>query len=235
MRDFFLSNNTNYPFELFGFQHCVLLLITMFAFLLMFVLKKRIMDINNKKFRIIRIVMGIIIFFNMFIYRVSYMYYDVYDIKIHLSLYYCHIVNYLFVISLIINYKLYYKMIYILTFIGSVWAILFPQINEGIDCFIFYTTFICHNLLSIFVTFIMCNFKIKMHFLKDIKYFIYAILIVLFTYLINIDLGTNYNEPNWPIFNQYVNYYRYIFLLLLGFIGYVVSFVINKVYIKHVN
>ena len=231
MRDFLLSKNTNFSFKLFGIQHIIMLLITLIAFVLIFILKKEIIKIETKKFKVIRIIMALMLFINMFVYRVSYIYYGVYDIRVHLSLYFCHIVNYIFVILLIINRKKFYKLGYVLSWIGSIWGILFPEISQGFDCFIFYSIFISHNLLSIFATFIMCRYEIKIYFLKDIKYFVFAVCIVLFTYVVNYDFGTNFNKPNWDMLMRFNEYLRYVILLILGFIGYIVSYITNKIYI----
>ena len=95
-----------------------------------------------------------------------------------------------------------------------------------------YNIFISHNLVGIFTTFIISKYKLKMKFLKDIRYFIVAIIIILITYVINYDFRTKYNVPNWDIFIGYQYWIRYTVLIIMGFIGYIVSFIISCIYVR---
>lgn len=122
-----------------------------------------------------------------------------------------------------------------LCWIGPIWVIFFPEIDRSFDCYIFYSSFISHNLLSVFTTFIICKYRLKMNFLRDIKYFLFAVSIVLITYLINYDFGTNFNKPNWYILMKLEKPLKYLVLFSLGFIGYAISFVINKIYMGGKN
>ena len=105
MRRFLLSENTKFYFEAFGLQHIVTLFLILFGIILIFVFRKKIQRIKPSTEKKLRIIFAILLIFNMLFYRFIYMYYGIYDIKYHLSLYYCHITNYLFALALLIDYK----------------------------------------------------------------------------------------------------------------------------------
>lgn len=234
MRDFLLSKNSNYPFSLFGMQHIIMILITIFLFIIIYLLKNRLIKTSQKKQKIVRLIILFILLINMLIYRLSYMFYGIYQIEIHLSLYYCHIVNYLFILALLINYNPFYKIVYGLSWIGAIWTVFFPDVSGGIDCFIFYTSFISHNLLLVFTTFILVIKKIKYKSLDFIKSIIICIIIITFTHLVNYDFGTNFNTLN-SILGKYVNFgtvLGYTCLFFMALIGNLIGFLINKIYLQ---
>lgn len=234
MKKFLLSQNDNFPFKLFGIQHLCMTLVTIILFIIVYKLKNNERLKQTKNYKKIRIIISIIILLNMLIYRGSYLYYGIYDVKKHLSLYYCHIVNYLFVFGLIMNYKPFYKIIYGLSWMGTFWTMIFPDINHGIDCFIFYTLFISHHLVLIFITLIMAINNLKFTFKDLLKSLICGIIILLVTYVINYDFGTNYNKPSAIFFGYLImsEYIGYLILIIMGFIGCLVGLIINKIYIK---
>lgn len=235
MKDFLLSIDSNFPFEIFGKQHMLMLIITLYLFVIVFIFRKRLSKMNERQFNILRKVCAFIILFNMLIYRGSYIYYGIYDIKIHLSLYYCHIVNYLVVIALLINYNPFYKIVYGLSWIGTIWAVIFPDLSSGVDCFGFYTCFISHNLLLFFVITIVVIKHIKYNFKDFIKSLIIAIIIFSLTNVVNYDFGTNFNSP-YSLLGEYVRFSLIggnDILFILGVIGNIVGLLINKLYMRH--
>lgn len=170
----------------------------------------------------------------MLIYRLAYIYYGVYDVKVHLDLYYCHIVNYLFVLSLLLNYKPFYKIVFGLSWAGSIWTVFFPDLSGGIDCFIFYQSFISHNVLLVFTTIIIIIKNIKLNSLDCIKSILFSIGIMGFTYIINYDFGTKYNNPAL-ILKGYISLtttQKYLILVLMGICGIIVGKIINYIYLK---
>ena len=235
MKKFLLSQNTSFPFTNFGLQHILILILTILCFIIIYVNQSKLQMLNYKQDKKIRFTIIIVLLLNMFIYRVSYMYYGVYDIKLHLSLYLCHITNYLFVILLLINYKTFYKIIYGLSWISCFVSILYPSLSEGIDSFIFYTFFISHNLLLVFTTLMMVINNLKFSLCDCFKSIICAIMIIVFTYVVNYDFGTRFNTPNSILYNfdnlYVVNIYlKYLLLFLIGLIGLLAGYIINKIY-----
>ncbi len=237
MKNFLLSRNDNFPFKMFGIQHLIMTLVTIVLFIIVYKLKDNKILRQPKNYKKIRIIIAMIILLNMFIYRGSYLYYGEYDIKVHLSLYFCHIVNYLFVFSLILNYKPFYKIIYGLSWMGLFWGVIFPDITRGIDCFAFYTLFISHHLELVFVTLIMSINKLKFVFKDLLKSLVSGILILFTTYIINYDLGTSYNRPSNVLYKFNINneYIGVVILIILGFIGCIMGLIINDAYREEVK
>ena len=231
MKDFLLSKNSDFSFTLFGLQHILTILITIFLFYTIYKAKDKLVILFKKKQKMIRIIIMVILALNMLIYRVSYMYYGIYQIEIHLSLYYCHIVNYLVILSLLMDYDKFYKIVYGLSWIGAIWVILFPDVSGGIDCFIFYTSFISHNLLLVFVTFILVVKKLKYNFWDFIKSTLWCAVIIIFTYLVNYDFGTNFNTLD-SILGKYLYFNNailgYLCLFIMGSVGNIIGLIINK-------
>ena len=191
MENFLLSRNFKFPFSLFGVQHIFLIVLTIILLLLMYKFRLKIISNLNNNLKKQKKVMAIIILGNMLVYRISYMIYGVYNIKIHLSLYFCHIINYMFVLALVLNYKSFYKIVYGLSWIGPFFAVFFPSLTVGLDCFGFYSFFISHNLLLIFTTYLMIVNKIEYDFKDFFKCLFYSFSIIIFTYFINYAFGTN--------------------------------------------
>ena len=235
MREFFLSENMNFPFKNFGIQHIMMLIFTIICFIFIFIYRKKFTKLNIESQKKIRLIIGLIILISMLSYRISYMYYGVYDIKKHLSLYYCHIVNYIFVLSLVINNKKFYKIVYILSWISLI-TIVFPDISTGIDSYIFYQFFISHNLLIVFSTFMLVLNNQKIELIDLFKGIIIANFIILFTYVINFDFGTNFNTPLSIFYGTIVSIYKYtyfegcLFLNLIALIDGMIGYLVSKVY-----
>ena len=85
-----------------------------------------------------------------------------------------------------------YKVVYFLTFIGPLPAVIFPDLVSSFDAFIFYQYFISHHLLMIFSYFIlyMDDFTIK---IKDVFItFGWANFIFITMMIVNEIFGTNY-------------------------------------------
>lgn len=190
MKRFFLNTSTSIPFKLGGMIHicCILLLIS--GLLIIYVNKDRIKSIKNKGK--IKIIMFLIMFFNMFIYYISYAYYGVYDWKVHLPLHFCFISGILFMIYLITNKQCIFKIVYFFSLAGPLPAVLFPDLKTSFDSFIFYQYFISHHLFIIFSFFVLYLDNVYIKFNDMIKSIIVSICILMTMALFNTIFGTNY-------------------------------------------
>lgn len=210
------------------------ILITVLTLVIIYICRHKIKKISDKNMKRLRFFIIVIILLNMILYRGSYIYYRVYNIKVHLSLYYCHLINYFFVFCLYINKKTLYRIVYTLIWVGAFWTVLFPDISGGIDCFIFYSSFISHNMILCFVTFIVVANNVELSIFDLIKAIFICFVIFFVTYIINIDFGTNFNSP-YSILKDYVNISlgaRYLLLIVLGLISSFVGYIINKLYLR---
>ena len=136
--------------------------------------------------------MFIILSGNMLLYYGSYIYYGVYDWKVHLPLHFCFISGILFMIYLLNNKKNLYKIIFPLTFIGPLPAIFYPDLTSSFDYFVFYQYFISHHLLMIFSYFILYLDDFTIEFKDTIKTFILANIIFISMFIFNNIFNTNY-------------------------------------------
>ena len=232
MRDFLLPYNTKFPFNLFGNQHKICICLTILLIMLLYIKKDKIKKMKHQK--VFRYIFSIVLLSNLLIYRISYMYYGLYNIKIHLSLYYCFLINYFFIIGLIINYKPFYKKIYILWWIGCFWAILFPDLSVGIDRFLFYSFFISHNLLFVFILFIVIYNNLNINF-KDLCIgFLIALSIFIVSNIINIDFGTRYNAFDFMFKDIYFDtkMHKQLYLVMAGLVSGFVGYILSKIFIS---
>ncbi len=230
MREFFLDEEIKIPFILFGKTHIGCIIIGLTGLLLIYLLRNQIKKIDKKKHRLIKYTMFIILFGNMAIYYGSYLYYGVYNWKVHLPLHFCFIAGILFMIYLLTGKRKLYKIIFPLTFIGPLPAIFYPELTSSFDHFLFYQYFISHHLLMIFSYFILYleDFTIT---LKDtIKTFITANLIFLIMSIFNMIFKTNYimsgGLPNF--LTELYPFLNHIFPpIVLETVGIIVLFLIS--------
>lgn len=192
MREFFLDEKPGIPFVLFGKIHIGCVLIVIIGFILIYLLRGKIKNINKKYHKPIRYIMFTILFSNMAIYYGSYIYYGTYDWKVHLPLHLCFIAGTLFMIYLLTGKRNLYKVIFPLTFVGPLPAIFYPDLTSSFDYFVFYQYFISHHLLMLFSYFLLYleDFNITK---KDIlKTFILGNIIFITMFIFNTIFGTNY-------------------------------------------
>lgn len=235
MREFFLDEVVGIPFKLFGIIHfsCIALLI----FLLVLVYKNRnkIRNIKNKKK--VKLIIFAILMSNMLIWYGSYIYYGIYDIKIHLLLHFCFIAGNLFMLYLITGWKKLYKIAFFFTFIGPLPAVIFPDLISSFDAFIFYQYFISHHLLMVFSYFVLYMDDFIIEIKDGISAFIAGNILFITMMNINEIFGTNYIMSKrlpehiynlFPVFN-YIN--PFIILELTCII--VIGILFIPIYIKN--
>ena len=192
MKEFFLDENIKMPFILFGKIHIGCILILILSLFIIYLSRNKIKKIDSYKKRNIKIIMFIILSGNMLLYYGSYIYYGVYDWKVHLPLHFCFISGILFMIYLLNNKKNLYKIIFPLTFIGPLPAIFYPDLTSSFDYFVFYQYFISHHLLMIFSYFILYLDDFTIEFKDTIKTFILANIIFISMFIFNNIFNTNY-------------------------------------------
>ncbi|MEG2351372.1 MAG: YwaF family protein, partial [Bacilli bacterium] len=108
MREFFLDEKIVNPFKIFGITHFICILIVILGMVLIYRHSSKIKKIVNKLR--LKHIMFIILFSNMAIYYGSYIYYGVYDWRVHLPLHICFIAGILFMIYLINGNPKIYKV-----------------------------------------------------------------------------------------------------------------------------
>ena len=107
IREFFLDEKPGIPFKLFGGIHFGCLAILIISLIMVYKYRHKIKNIKDENKKKIRLTMFIILISNMLIWYGSYIYYGVYDIRVHLPLHFCFIAGNLFMIYLLtLNRKL---------------------------------------------------------------------------------------------------------------------------------
>lgn len=192
MKAFFLNENLGIPFHLFGSIHFGCLAVLILSMVMIHHFHRQIKNISDDVKKKIRIIMFLILIGNMLLYYGSYLYYGVYDIRVHLPLHFCFIAGNLFMIYLLTRNKTLYHVTFFLTFIGPLPAVIYPDITTGFDSFIFYQYFISHHLLMIFSYFILYMDDHKMDIKDVFRTFVFANMIFISMMIFNTIFGTNY-------------------------------------------
>lgn len=190
IREFFLDEVVSIPFHLFGIIHFGCLAILIFLLIAIYRNRNKIKQIKNKKK--IKIAMFILLMINMLIWYGSYIYYGIYDIRIHLPLHFCFIAGNLFMLYLITGWKSLYKVTFFFTFIGPLPAVLFPDLVSSFDAYIFYQYFISHHLLMVFSYFTFYMDDITITYKDAVKTFIWGNILFITMMNVNEIFGTNY-------------------------------------------
>ena len=196
MKEFFLDNKISIPFVLFGKIHIICISILIVGLITIYKFRNKIKKIKFKPAKKIKFSMFLILFLNMTIYYGSYIYYGIYNWKVHLPLHFCFIAGILFMIYLLTNNRKLYKIIFPLTFIGPLPAIFYPDLSSSLDYFVFYQYFISHHLLMIFSYFILYLDDFTITNKDTINTFILANIIFVTMAIFNQIFQTNYIMSN---------------------------------------
>lgn len=218
IKNFFLGISIN-RFYNFNFPHILYLLVVLIFTVLILRYKNKIRTINYKTFSTIIIVSSFIIILNQILYRGSYIYYGKFNWRCHLDLYFCFIINYLFVISILKKDNALYKLVYPMVFMGPFIAVLLPCWQTGPDTYVFYQTLIAHGFLFVVNLFVFCYKNEQLKFIDFLRSLILANGIIIMTYIFNNIYGTSYNEPS-NVFNGMINE-RFFWEFINGFGGYI--------------
>ncbi|MDD3391941.1 MAG: YwaF family protein [Bacilli bacterium] len=192
MKNFLLGLNNNYPFVFYNLTHYIWIIIPIIGLYLMHQNRDKLYNINFKTKR--RIVLSIIsiMFLNMTIYYLPKIVYGVYDWKIDLPFHFCFIANYLFMYAVLFKNNNLYKIIYFLVFMGTIPTMLFPDLLESFDSFIFYHSFFSHHFFLLGVIFVYYAYDINITFDDMTKAFKFANAIFIIMFVFNNLFGTNY-------------------------------------------
>ena len=161
MREFFVDEVVGIPFHKFDLTHILLSLLLVLGLFIIYKKRNELTKIENK--RKLKVIFSIILITNMCILYGAYLYYGVWDFKMHLPLHLCFITGNLYAIAAIFNIKSLYKIVYFLVFIGPLPAIIWPDNTSCFDSYLWYHYIISHHGLFIFsfITYYMDEVKIE--------------------------------------------------------------------------
>ena len=238
MKKFFLGISS-YHFYNFNFAHILYIVILLILIILILKYKNKIRSIQCKTFFTISIISSIIIILNQLIYRGAYALYGKFNWQYQLDLYFCFIVDYLFVISILKKDNSLYKLVYPMVFMGPLIAIILPCWTYGPDTYVFYQTIISHGFLFVMNLFVFCYRNEQLKFIDFFRSLILANGIIIMTYIFNNIYGTSYNEPAdvfngmikgkffWDLINGNGGY---ILLEVVAILGCFISSIFNKLF-----
>ena len=189
MRNFF-ANQGSTTFEMFGTVHILLILITFVIAILLYFFRDKLKKFKYKEN--VRYIMGTILLLNFVIYYLGMILTGTCDFKNNLPLHLCFITNFFMIYILFSGNKKIYKIVYFFTFIGPLPAIIWTDLKNTFDVYVFYQFIISHHVMiltSLYLLFVL-DYKVEK------KYMIPAIVIgylyVGLMAIINNIFGTNY-------------------------------------------
>lgn len=196
IKEFFLDDIPGLGFGLFGPLHAILTLITIVIAVVLHKNRVKLINISSNGKRKISLILISLMFINMSIYYLSYIYYGVYDWKTNLPLHFCFISGYLFMYSILMkNIKL-YKKVYLFAFLGPLPAIVFPDLTSSFDAFIFYQFIISHHVFLLSSLFIFYAYDLDIRFKDLLQSFMLGLSIFFGVFIFNKIFGTNYIMQN---------------------------------------
>ncbi|MBE6138403.1 MAG: hypothetical protein E7173_01490 [Firmicutes bacterium] len=203
MREFFLNKNlSTFQFKIFNVFHLISLVITFAIFIFIIYNRPNITNISSKRKKQIRIAFGIILLLFYIVRRGSFLYYGVYNWRYHLSLGFCNMTSWLFIIYCFSGNKKIYNLCYYCAFCGPLLSIIFPVINIGINNYSFVNFLMLHHVVFL-INIVFAIFEKKEYNKEDMVIsYVYMICYILSTYLFNFIFGTHYNELGQLISNS---------------------------------
>lgn len=191
MNRFFEDSVGASKFTLFGEIHIISIIIMILIMFLLFRYRERIRKWKHHD-GLMRYLIAGIMFLNMTVYYGLKLYTNTWDYRVHLPLHFCFISGYLFMYALITNNKKMFRYIYFFSFAGPLPAILLPDLECGIDRYIFWQFVISHHFFIVSSSY--CLFVLKWDIVRKDAWdaLVKANLIFLAVFIFNVIFHTNY-------------------------------------------
>jgi len=243
MKHFFLNMNTSsFVFEAFNIIHIILLTIVFILFIVILYNKKNIRNLSHSKQKMIRIIFGVILIMFYVLRRGSFLYYGVYNWKNHLSLGFCNMTNFMFIIYCFSGNKKLFNICYYCAFCGPLLSILIPSVTVSINNFSFINFIMIHHVVFL-MNIVFAIFENKRSSIKELfSAYKTMIIYILLCYGFNFIFETEYNFLNQFVVKgaQNINIISYIInsnvmncivLLCVGItMNYIGHYVLNLTY-----
>lgn len=235
MKEFFTLTGGS-PFVIFGPLHIFLLSVTVIIAVLIFKYKEKLKEFKYKQN--IRYILAAILFTNMTIYYLSLILLRNYNWKIDLPLHFCFITGYLFMYILITGNQKLYSVIYFFTFVGPLPAMIWPDLTQSYDRYIFWQFTISHNIMLLSSIYVLTVLDYKIYKKDILKAYVVGNMLVAVMAIFNGIFNTNYimmGELPDHIYRIYpfVKYMPPIFWLeLVGLaamaVAYIPAYIVNR-------
>jgi len=192
---FFINQNNDVLIPIFSKYHFIIILLTFLFVTLVILNKDKIKNLDCNKKRKIRLLLAVILIFNLVIRRGSFLYFGVYNWKYHLDINFCNFTSLLFVIYGISGNKKIYNIAYYMAFVGPLLSILIPSASMKPLNYSFYSYLVIHHVIFVF-NFIFMFMENKKYDKKDFIHTMwFVIMYFVSTYIFNYFMQTEYNMP----------------------------------------
>lgn len=195
LREFFLNLNNTSSITLFSIPHILMISITFILAFIIIYKRYKISKIPPKLYNIMRILFGIVLVLNFILRRGSFIYYNVYNWRIHLDINFCNFTSIMTIIYCFTNNKKILNICYHMAFIGPLIAIILPSYNLMPYGYAFYSFLILHNGVFLFILFSI--FANKLEWSKERRFQTIKFLIIYYVIIFTFDyfFKVNYNMP----------------------------------------
>ncbi len=176
--------------NLFGWQHLLLLAVTLTGGFLLYWFRGR---LQRWKYReSLRYWMAGLFFLNMAVFYSVLLVKGVYDWRIHLPFHLCFISGFLFMAVLVTGNRRLFRIIYFFTWIGPLPAMLWPNTPVRFDRFLAWHFFISHHLLLLMGLYCLFVLQYPVERKDTADAFLFGNGIFFFMFLFNSLFQTNY-------------------------------------------
>jgi len=189
MKDFF-SHTYGIKFIPFSNLHIFLIILTVLPVLYIYFSQNKLKNHTSKKY--MAKIFAFILLLNQFIFTVGYIWSGHFDIARDLPLHYCYVTGYLYIYMLLFNKKNMYNWLYYSVFMCTTASIIWMDIGNSYDRFIFYKFFLGHS--GLFIMNIYCFYILNYPVNKTgaLIAWVYSNILFIVMYIYNNIFNTNY-------------------------------------------
>lgn len=226
MKEFFVDEIHNMPFELFGKTHLVCLIFTIVVLIIIFIFRNGIRNIKKKTAGRIMVICASIMFLNVIVYYFIHFYFGIFDYTKNLPIHLCYLAGFIFIFAIVFNKKKLLKYTYFLAFVGPLPAIIWPGLESSLNSFSFYGYFFSHHFFLMSSFFSFFALKVKIDYKDVIKLFVMANLVFFAIIGFNNLFNTNYmfsNEIPAKVKNTLPFLYYFNPILVLEVMGFAIT------------
>ena len=192
LKEFFVDANITMPFKLFGKTHLACIIIVILGWIIITLNRHKLRQIPISITRKILLISAIIMLINMIVYNIAFLYFGIFDYKIHLPFHLCFISGYIFMYAIFFKKEKLLKITYFLSVLGPIPAIIWPEFQSTFNSFEFYEYFISHHFFLLISLFAFFALKLKIEKKDVLKTIIIATSILVTLIPFNHYFKTNY-------------------------------------------
>ncbi|MGP4071755.1 YwaF family protein [Piscibacillus sp. B03] len=197
MGELYSFNREVYPFEMFTFEHIMMLIITVVLIMGLYFFRE---EIRNQFRRSVKFILITLLILSEAIFHVWFIIHDRWDITINLPLQLCSISLYLCVWMLITKSNNVFEVAFFISMTGAAIAIITPELFFGFPHLRFFQFFIAHIVIVLSCFYMLWVERLALTFRSVIKAFLILNAIAFVVYWVNQWLGSNYmflaNQPS---------------------------------------